>query len=614
MNEPLTISALAASVWHDFRRAWGALVVYEAFFKLLEAWLFVPAVAVLLSAALSRAGHVAVSNLDALDFLLSPSGLLYATLFGTTAVALLLWELAGLMALVAPTGSPKRPLVKQAFLTAFWTILRVFQLGTVKVVLLVLTMAPFVLLAALTYVLFLSRHDINYYLTDRPPAFWVASGLGVLLLLAAFATGVLLYVRWAFALPILLFENQFAPTALRASRARVRGASWRIGSLLLGWLLGTLLLGVAVEAGFRLFAAAVLANAGEHPTGRILFLLACQGGLLAALSFLMVVGLALVTRRLCLHRSEQLGLILPEDSKSPPSREKPASPWTRRLACLSLAVVLLVPPAFWAVLARQSADRPPVQVTAHRGHSRAAPENTLSAVRKAIESGADYAEVDVQQTADGLVVLLHDSDLKRVAADPRTVGELSYEEVRKLEVGSWFDPSFAGERIPTLIEVLNLARGRIKLNIELKTYGPDRQVAAEVARLVCEQGLESDCLLTSFNYLALVEVKRQYPRVRTGLTVAYLLGDVGGLEVDALSVRADSLSDKVLREARRHGKEVHVWTVNDPGPMVRLMKRGVDNIITDDPDLLIRVRDEWASLTEGERLVIASRIMLGLDP
>jgi glycerophosphoryl diester phosphodiesterase len=86
------------------------------------------------------------------------------------------------------------------------------------------------------------------------------------------------------------------------------------------------------------------------------------------------------------------------------------------------------------------------------------------------------------------------------------------------------------------------------------------------------------------------------------------------LEVDALSVRADWLPEKVLREAHRHGKEVHVWTVNDPGAMVRLMKRGVDNIITDDPDLLIRVRDEWASLTEGERLVIASRIMLGLDP
>ncbi len=475
-------------------------------------------------------------------------------------------------------------------------------------------MVPFVLLAVLTYGIFLSRQDINYYLTDRPPAFWIASGLGVVLLLAALVTGVLLYVRWALALPILLFEDQFARTALRTSHARVRGASWRIGFLLLGWLLGTLLLGVTIEAGFRLIAAAVLANAGERPTARILLLLAGQAGLLAALSFLTAVGLALVTRRLYLHRSEQLGLIPPEDSKTAPGMEKPASPWTRRLAYLSLAVVLLAPPALWAGLSLQQAARPLVQVTAHRGHSRAAPENTLRAIRKAIESGADYAEVDVQQTADGVVVLLHDRDLKRVAGDPRRAGELPYVEIRKLDVGSWFDPAFAGERVPTLAEVVNLSQGRIKLNIELKFYGSAERLSREVARLLREHDFESDCLVTSFDFDVLRELKRYNPRVRTGLIVAYALGDLSRLEVEALSVRADWLSDDVLRAAHRHGKEVHVWTVNDARQMARLMKRGVDNIITDDPDLLIRVRGEWVSQTETERLLSASRLLLGLEP
>src|SRR5262245_49878155 len=92
MNEPLTVSVLARSVWHDFRRAWGSLVVFGVLFKLLEAWLFVPAAAVALSAVLARAGHIAVSNRDILDFLLTPLGLLYAALFSTTAVSLLLLE------------------------------------------------------------------------------------------------------------------------------------------------------------------------------------------------------------------------------------------------------------------------------------------------------------------------------------------------------------------------------------------------------------------------------------------------------------------------------------------------------------------------------------------
>src|SRR5262249_17547988 len=107
---------------------------------------------------------------------------------------------------------------------------------------------------------------------------------------------------------------------------------------------------------------------------------------------------------------------------------------------------------------------------------------------------------------------------------------------------------------------------------------------------------------------------RHNPRLRTGLIVAHALGDVSRVEVDALSVRADFLSAELLRAARRRGREVHVWTVNDPGEMTRLMKRGVDNLLTSDPDLAIRVRDDWASLTGAERLVLASRLLLGLDP
>ena len=108
MNEPLTESALARSVWHDFRHARRPLFVYEVLFKLLETWLFVPAVALLLSAVLSRAGRVAVSNRYILDFLLTPFGLVYAALLGTLSAALLLFEQAGIMVLAAPPSSSER--------------------------------------------------------------------------------------------------------------------------------------------------------------------------------------------------------------------------------------------------------------------------------------------------------------------------------------------------------------------------------------------------------------------------------------------------------------------------------------------------------------------------
>jgi glycerophosphoryl diester phosphodiesterase len=605
---------LTSSVWHDFRRAWGALVVFEALLKLLEAWLVVPAVAVVLSIVLSRGNHVAVSNLDILDFLLSPLGLVYAALFGTVAVVLLLIEQAGIMAIVAlAEGGGRPPVIDIARLVVLKTS-RVAQLGAVKVILLALTSVPFVVLTYLTYVVFLSRHDINYYVEARPPAFWFAAVVGAIVLLAALATGTWLYVRWSFALPIVLFEGRRGQAALRDSGDRTRGAAWEIGSILIVWHLGILVSGIALQAGLRLIATAVLDHFAGRQIGVILILLAVQGALLAVLSFVAAVGQGLITRRLYLVRSEHLGIFHSQQGPEGPQGTTwhPAA-WTRGAVGLSAALVVLAPMAVWSELTRRLADRADVRVTAHRGHSLAAPENTLSAIAKAIDAGADYAEIDVQQTADGVVVLVHDSDLKRVAGVARKCGELSYDEIKKLDVGSWFDPSFAGERVPSLVDVFDLARGKIKLNIELKVDRSDRRLAAAVAALVREHGFESDCLITSFSYDALLEAKRIDPGLRAGLIIALALGDVSRLKLEALSVRAESLTDEMIAAAHRAGQEVHVWTVNNPRQMDRLIKRGVDNIITDQPDVLIRVRDEWARLTWSERLLLAARLILGID-
>jgi glycerophosphoryl diester phosphodiesterase len=610
-NESLGVSLVARSAWRDFLAARRSLFIFDFLFKLVEAWVLVPAVALVLAIILSQAGHVAVSNLDIVGFLLTPLGILYVALFGTVAVGLVLFEQAGIMVLAATVATGQRPL---AVFAAFPNPLRVVQLGMVMGALLVVTLAPFALLAVLTYVLLLSEHDLYYYLTDRPPVFWVAASIGGCLGLGALTAGLWLCVRWALALPILLFEKYSARAALRASRERVRGVAWVVTSNLLGWSVGAVLLGVVLEVGFRLIAATILEYGGPRPIVLILLLLLAQGVLVATWSFIIVVGLGLMVRRLYLLRNEQLGLERPDSSATAGGPERAVPPWDWRVALLSIPLLLLAPLALWVEMARYLTERPPVQVTAHRGHSLAAPENTLSAVRKAIDSGADYAEVDVQQTADGVVVVLHDSDLKRVAGVPRRVAELTHDEVRKLDVGSWFGPAFAGERVPTLAEVIDLARGRIKLNIELKFYGPDRRLAVETARLIGEKGFEADCLVTSFALDALQQVKQHDPRIRTGLIVGKTLGDASRLGVDALSVRADGLSDEMLHGAHRRGQEVHVWTVNDAPRMNRLIKRGVDNVITDDPDLAIRVRDQWTGLTGSERLVLSGRLLLGLEP
>ena len=180
----------------------------------------------------------------------------------------------------------------------------------------------------------------------------------------------------------------------------------------------------------------------------------------------------------------------------------------------------------------------PIVVVAHRGCERLAPENTLSAFRKAIEVGADFAELDVQETADGIVVVLHDRDLMRVAGDPRRIADLTFAEARKLDLGRRFSPEYAGERIPTLAEVIELARGKIKLQIELKYYGKDRGLAAKIADLIHREGFESECEVTSLDYDGLMAAKRRNPRLTVVALLTYALGDPGRLDVDGLSVNA----------------------------------------------------------------------------
>ena len=610
MNQSLKIVDLAMSVWKDFRSSQRILILCNVYYKFAEAWLIVPMIAMGLAAVLTLAGHTAVSNWDVFAFLLSPMGILYAAVISTATVVLLLFELASIMGLasLADTDAPLRMLGCLA--AAFPRSGRIAVLGTAILLALVIASAPFVLLALLTYRSLLSQHDINYYVTERPPAFWLAASIGLLILFAMSVVEIILLVRWSFALPVMIFENRSSFESLCTSNERVRGASWRVGVSLLGWLFGTALLGVALEAGFRLFAGFVLEYAGERPVFKILVLIMIQAGLLAIWSFVTLTGSGLITRRLYLNRNQELGLI--QHEKGAGLRESKSFGWS--LALVTVPLLLITPVLLWTRLHQVMADHPPVNVTAHRGHSRAAPENTISAVRAAIESRADYAEVDVLMTADGVVVLLHDSDLKRVAGDGRKISDISFAEVKKLDVGSWFGPDFVNERIPTLEEVINLSKGRIKLNIELKVYGPDSRLIPEVARIIRELNFESECIVTTFDYDSLLELKRLNPKLRTGLIIAHALGDVSRLDVDLFSVRANWLSDQVLRQAHRREKEVHVWTVNDPAEMLSFMKRGVDNIITDDPDILITVRNQWISLSASERLLLASRLLLGLNP
>jgi glycerophosphoryl diester phosphodiesterase len=236
------------------------------------------------------------------------------------------------------------------------------------------------------------------------------------------------------------------------------------------------------------------------------------------------------------------------------------------------------------------------RVIAHRGFSGIAPENTLAAVRAAIEVGADMVEIDVTLSADGHIVVLHDETLDRTTNGSGEVSQLTLAELKRLDAGSWFGPSFAGERVPTLDQVLTEVEGRTLLNVEIKSEAVARGIVALVADTIRKLEMIDQVVVSSFSPTALQEVHSLAPDIRT----AVLYNDTYHQGRDAVeiatelgatvfNIKRQRLTRRMLRRCRQHDIPVGVYTVNEARRMRRLVKRGIDAIFTDRPDRLIEI-------------------------
>lgn len=229
---------------------------------------------------------------------------------------------------------------------------------------------------------------------------------------------------------------------------------------------------------------------------------------------------------------------------------------------------------------------------AHRGFSGKAPENTLTAIRMAIDLPyVHWMEIDVQLSKDGVPVVIHDFTLDRTTNGHGKVKDMNWELLRRLDAGSWKGRSFRGERIPSLEEVLSLASGRLHLNIELKTSGnmyPDLEKT--VMELISSKGMREDVILTSFDSGALQRIKAIDPCFRTGLIFDSNIGNLPGrlheLDCSLLSISFTRLNPGLAKQLAERGVTIMAWTVNKGKEMRRLADMHSDIMIcTNRPDI-----------------------------
>lgn len=234
-----------------------------------------------------------------------------------------------------------------------------------------------------------------------------------------------------------------------------------------------------------------------------------------------------------------------------------------------------------------------MRLIAHRGSSGHAPENTLAAFRLALEQKASAMEFDVHQTKDAALIVIHDSNLKRVNGSAARVRELTGEKIKGFDVGSWFDPLFKAERVPFLEEVLDLATDPVELHLELKD-GSSRYPGIEerALKLIRQRRLLERVVISSFDHKALRRVRTLEKRARIGylrgiVSMSRAWREMRELNAESLNISSSQANAKLVQEAHGLGLKVLVYTVNTIRDASRFKDWGVDGIFTNFPDMKI---------------------------
>lgn len=247
----------------------------------------------------------------------------------------------------------------------------------------------------------------------------------------------------------------------------------------------------------------------------------------------------------------------------------------------------------------------PPRVMAHRGASADYPENTIPAFRAAVESGADYIELDVHCTRDGEVVVVHDERLSRIASDNRAVNEMTIAELEAIDAAFNFSPNGAGTpfrgqgiQIPRLFEVLS-SWPAMRFVIEFKPRDP--VIADKTLEIVQRTGMERGVLFASEHLPPIARIRAVAPQIPTNLPATEIVSFVQSLSSgvasdvatgDALQIPPEHqgirlATSEIVAAAHRNGLEVHVWTINEQAEMEQMLSLGVDGIITDHPERLL---------------------------
>ena len=597
------------------RQVWRQLLLADILFKAIAFVVLVPLTVGLLHGILWLTGRGTLTDTDVLFFLLTPGGAVGMCLVGAVWLSITALEQATLLTLLV-TGQDKKGSVWAATRWAFLYSLKVIQVMFRVICWVVLVSAPVVFCAVLVAQRLLGKHDINFYLAERPPEFFVAIGVGGLLAVGLAALLLRLVSGWFLALPLLIFEGVSPRDSLATSWKRLAGRHWIVVTLLGAWVAAVFVIATISTMCVVFVASEFVPIVSRTLTGAI-FAVGLTTLVWVASNFIIQLFSAAVLSALLYSVWETYdGRIGATERLSLESMagDRLGIRWNARTLTLVTCVCVVVAVLIGSVATARIPFDNSIDVIGHRGAGGVAPENTRAAIERAISAGAQWVEIDVQETADGEVVVIHDSDLMKNAGVDLKVWDATVDEITAVDVGSSFDPQFHDERVPTLREILNLCKGRIGIIIELKSYGHGQMLEQRVVDLVEASGSVDEVQCMSLKPGVVAQLKKLRPDWRVGLLLSLAVGDVRNIEADFLAVNARFATSRMVQEAHEAHKLLYAWTLNDPVSISRMVGRGVDGVITDYPDMAKNVLVQRAELSVVQRLLLEFAETLGVQP
>lgn len=584
--------------WVGMRRLtahWKPLILFEILWKLVTLLVIAPACAGLIQLAihLAKLKYLTTSNL--LQFLRSPWTILLLAVLLLLAALYTLFEIAAVCTCFRQSRFQKvRTTLGRMVRSGLQSVLHFFRGGEPFLVLHLLVLIPLMQFSA-TSGIFTAMgipDFLAYYMTKKE--------FLLPIYVAAIILCCLLSVRWVFS-SVLFTQNQCSYRSARATSVQlVRGRFWQTFFSVLVWnccyfaalLVFLCMITVVVLMVIRATGSDDLIMSQAMRILKLLIQIVLWSFSFFATPICMAHLTALLEKR-CVQMPE---VVLPE----PVPLSRSAKPFRRSTAvltacCFTAAALGLNLSYVYSVFTGKANFRLALfqnpTVMAHRGLSADAPENTLYAFSDAISVGADFIELDVQQTRDGVLVVMHDSNLKRTTGVNKDIWDVDYADIQNLDAGSWFDPAYANARIPTLEETLQFVDKRAKLNIEIKPtkHGSDT-LEQDVAELITRYQYTDACYVTSFSYGSLKKVKEANPEIRTGYLMSVAYGQFYSLKyADAFSLNKVFVTSQVVNAAHQQGKQIFAWTVNGMSEVRSLCNLHVDSIITDDPVMVQNV-------------------------